>query len=143
MSTSSAPARILIVDDDDEVLELVRVLLGGAGHQILIACDGRTALRGMFNRRPDLVVLKLDLPVVDGWRVLESIRHLSDVPVIALSSSASELDRARALKAGADDWLPSPCSGETLMERIEALLPEPPAHGEDDGIVVVDFLHRR
>lgn len=137
--------RILIADDNDEVLELVRVLLGRAGHQVLIACDGRTALRGLFTRRPDLMVVNLDIPILDGWRVLESVRHLSDLPVIVLSSSDNEFDHARALRAGADDWVHTPCSGELLLERIEAALaivadPEPEI---DDGITVVDLLQRR
>ncbi len=143
-----APAsrkRILIADDDDEVLELVRVLLGGAGHQVLIACDGRTALRGLFTRRPDLMVVNLDIPVLDGWRVLESVRHLSDLPVIVLSSSDNEFDRARALRAGADDWIHTPCSGEYLLERIDYALDlsAEPELEIDDGLTVVDFLHHR
>lgn len=137
--------RILIADDDDEVLELVRVLLGRAGYQVLIACDGRTALRGLFTRRPDLMVVNLDIPLLDGWRVLESVRHLSDLPVIVLSSSDNEFDRARALRAGADDWVHTPCSGEMLLERIENLLvtvadDEPDI---DDGLTVVDMLQHR
>ena len=71
--------RILIADDDDEVLELVRVLLGRAGHQVLIACDGRTALRRTVHAPPRSDGLNLDIPVLDGWRVLESVRHLSDL----------------------------------------------------------------
>ncbi len=137
--------RILIADDDDEVLELVRVLLGRAGHQVLIACDGRTALRGLFTRRHDLMVVNLDIPVLDGWRVLESVRHLSDLPVIVLSSSDNEFDRARALRAGADDWIHTPCNGEFLLERIDYALdisaePEPDVA---DGLTVVDFLQHR
>lgn len=137
--------RILIADDDDEALELVRVLLGRAGHQVLIACDGRTALRGLFTRRPDLMIVNLDIPVLDGWRVLESVRHLSDLPVIVLSASDNEFDRARALRAGADDWIHIPCGGELLLERIEAALAliEEPEHDADDGLTVVDFLQRR
>lgn len=137
--------RILIADDDDEVLELVRVLLGGAGHQVLIACDGRTALRGLFTRRPDLMIVNLDIPVLDGWRVLESVRHLSDLPVIVLSASDNEFDRARALRAGADDWIHTPCGGELLLERIEYALDisAEPDLDADDGLTVVDFLQHR
>ena len=139
------PTRILIADDDDEVLELVRVLLGRAGYQVLIACDGRTALRGLFTRRPDLMVVNLDIPVLDGWRVLESVRHLSDLPVIVMSASDNEFDRARAMRAGADDWLHKPCNGEVLLEHIEAameLVADPEAD-IDDGLTVVDLLQRR
>jgi DNA-binding response OmpR family regulator len=138
--------RILIADDDDEVLELVRVLLGRAGYQVLIATDGRTALRGLFTRRPDLMVLNLDIPVLDGWQVLESVRHLSDLPVIALSASDNEFQRARALRAGADDWIRSPCSGEELLERIEAALALVAHENDDDvddGLTVVDLLQHR
>ena len=145
MSAKRSP-RILIANDNEEVLELVRVLLGRAGYEMFIACDGRTALRGMFTRRPDLVVLDLDIPVLDGWKVLESIRHLSDVPVIVLGDDQSELDRVRALRGGADEWLAKPCHGETLLERIDAQLAKAvdrDADDEDDGITVVDLLPRR
>lgn len=144
MPSKTSP-RILIANDNDEILELVRVLLGRAGYEMLIACDGRTALRGMFSRRPDLVVLDLDIPVLDGWKVLESIRHLSDVPVIVLGDNQSELDRVRALRSGADEWLAKPCSGEALLERIDVQLAKAAERDvdEDDGLTVVDLLPRR
>ncbi|MFF2193922.1 response regulator transcription factor [Streptomyces sp. NPDC058157] len=114
--------RILLVEDDADLATALRALLGRAGHEVLHAPDGREALRRLFADRPDLMVLDIGLPELDGWQVLERTRDLTDLPVLLLTARGAEADRVRGLRAGADDYLPKPFGQEELLARIEALL---------------------
>ena len=93
-----AGARILVVDDDDDIRGLVRALLERAGHEVTDAPDGRTGLRELFANSPDLVILDVAMPGLDGWETLERIREVSDVPVLMLTARDAELERVRGLK---------------------------------------------
>jgi DNA-binding response OmpR family regulator len=95
--------RILVVEDDEGSRIAVSRLLERAGLEVLETCDGSEGLRTLYSERPDLVLLDVTLPKLDGWQVLERIRELSDVPVLMLTAHASEMEKVRGLKAGADD----------------------------------------
>src|SRR5687768_12048774 len=97
----SMDGTVLVVEDAPEVREVVRVLLERAGLQVAEAGDGRVALRLLFERRPDAVVLDVGLPELDGWTVLERIREVSSVPVLMLTAEDTEFDKVRALRGGA------------------------------------------
>jgi DNA-binding response OmpR family regulator len=138
---------VLVVDDEVDVRQLVRVLLERAGFDISEAGSGREALRRLHQVRPDLVVLDVTMPDLDGWQTLERIRDLSDVPVLMLTARAAELDKVRGLKAGADDYVTKPFGRQELLARVEALLRRasgPPEVREaySDGALHIDFASR-
>ncbi|MFB6931060.1 response regulator transcription factor, partial [Streptomyces noursei] len=114
--------RILVVEDDADVAMALRTLLTRAGYEVLAAADGRAGLRRLFADDPDLMVLDVGLPGLDGWQVLERTRDLTDLPVLLLTAHGAESDRVRGLRAGADDYLPKPFGNDELLARIEALL---------------------
>jgi DNA-binding response OmpR family regulator len=114
--------RILVVDDDPDIRGLVRELLDRRGFAVTEAKDGQEALRVFFDQRPDLVVLDVAMPGLDGWKTLERIRELSDVPVVMLTAKTTELEKTRGLRAGADDYVTKPFGRQELLARIEALL---------------------
>jgi DNA-binding response OmpR family regulator len=114
--------RLLVVDDDDDIRTLVATLLERTGATVRQAPNGREALREFHAWRPDLVVLDVNMPELDGWAVLERIRDMSDVPVLMLTARGEELERVRGLQAGADDYLVKPFGKQELVARVQALL---------------------
>src|SRR5437764_345569 len=88
-------AKVLVVDDDEDIRSLLRVLLERAGAVVFEAPDGRDGLREFHARRPDLVILDVSMPEIDGWQMLDRIRDMSDVPVLMLTARADELERVR------------------------------------------------
>ncbi len=144
----STPARILVVEDDADIWRSLELLLRRAGYAPLWAADGHDGLRRFGADRPDLVVLDLSLPGLDGWAVLERMRHVSSVPVMLLTARGLETDKVRGLLGGADDYLTKPFSNEELVARVAALLRRSPpvptgakADVYDDGRVRVDFAN--
>jgi DNA-binding response OmpR family regulator len=140
-------ARVLVVDDDDDIRMLVRELLQRAGFEVLEEANGRAALRVFHASRPDLVVLDVAMPELSGWETLERIRELSDVPVLMLTAKDAEADRVRGLRSGADDYVTKPFARDELLARVEALLRragprEEPASSYADGLLAVDFAQR-
>ncbi len=116
------PARVLVIDDDADIRALVAELLGRAGLSVDQAEDGRSGLRALHKTLPDLVVLDVSMPDLDGWQTLERIRDLSEVPVLMLTARGGELERVRGLKAGADDYVVKPFGRQELVARVQALL---------------------
>jgi DNA-binding response OmpR family regulator len=110
-------ATVLVVDDDGDIRRLVTTLLEKEGATVYEAGDGRTALREFHARNPDLVVLDVTMPELDGWEVLERIRDLADVPVLMLTAQGQETDRVRGLQAGADDYVVKPFGRQELVAR--------------------------
>jgi DNA-binding response OmpR family regulator len=142
------PARVLVVEDDDDIRELVSLLLLRAGHDVISASDGREGLRQAYALRPDLVLLDIAMPELTGWETLDRIRDLSDVPVIMFTAAASESEKVRALRGGADDYVTKPFGRQELLARIEVLLRRTAGRQEapevlDDGFVHIDFAGRR
>src|SRR5438034_2532429 len=139
--------RVLVVDDEADIRELVRELLGRAGYDVVEAPNGSEALRAFYSQQPDLVILDVQMPVLDGWETLTRIREVSDVPVIMLTARAEELDKVRGLRAGADDYVTKPFGRQELLARVEAHLrrgrdrQEAPQH-YGDAFVEVDFAQR-
>src|SRR3954447_6500839 len=115
-------ARILVVDDDADVRGLVRELLERAGASVREAADGREALRVLYDVRPEVIVLDVTMPQLDGWQTLERIRDLTAVPVLMLTARDTELEKVRGLKEGADDYVTKPFGRQELLARVEALL---------------------
>ena len=113
-------ARVLVVDDDETIRAVVRRLIEFAGASVTEAETGEDGLRALYVERPDIVVLDIDLPGLDGWQVLERIRQLTDVPVVMLSGHADELEKVRALQAGADDYVTKPFGPQELLARVQA-----------------------
>lgn len=114
---------VLVVDDEPDILLLHRLNLEAAGHRVVLAADGVTALERISEERPDAVVLDVMMPVLDGWGVLDRLRATSSPPpvlVVSAKSSASDIQRARDL--GAADYLTKPYDPDELLRRIAALL---------------------
>lgn len=117
--------RILVVDDEKTLVELVRSYLEREQYEVLTAEDGRTALDLTRTTQPDLVVLDVMLPVLDGIEVCRQLRQFSDAYVIMLTARAEEIDKLLGLTVGADDYLTKPFSPRELVARIKALLRRP------------------
>ncbi len=117
--------RVLIVDDEASMVELLRVYLEREGMEVLAAGDGPTALDLVRDRAPDVIVLDVMLPGLDGFEVLRRARTFSDAYVIMLTARAEEIDRVVGLSIGADDYLVKPFSLRELVARIQALLRRP------------------
>jgi len=139
---------ILVVDDDEDIRALVGELLERAGHGVIKAPDGESALKLFYSRKPDLVVLDVSMPGLDGWEVLNRIRELSDVPVLMLTARAEELEKVRGLRAGADDYVTKPFGRQELLARVDATLrrgrsaPQAQETYADD-FLTVDFAQRK
>ncbi|HEY3462126.1 MAG TPA: response regulator transcription factor [Gaiellaceae bacterium] len=118
-------SRILVIDDDDDIRGLLRALLERAGHQVFDAPDGRAGLRELYAGSPDLVILDVAMPGLDGWATLERIREVTDVPVLMLTARDAELERVRGLMAGADDYVVKPFGRQELAARVDVLLRRP------------------
>jgi DNA-binding response OmpR family regulator len=147
---SATPARVLVVDDDDDIRNLVRTLLERTGADVHAAANGRDGVREFHAWRPDLVILDINMPELDGWSVLERIRDMSDVPVLMLTARGDELERVRGLQAGADDYVVKPFGRQELVARVQALLrrasravTESEAETYADAYLTVDWSQAR
>lgn len=139
--------RVLVIEDDQDISLGIRTVLTRQGLEVASSADGRQGLRAFHVDRPDLVVLDIGLPSMDGWAVLERIRDLSDVPVLILTAHGNEGDKVRGLHGGADDYLTKPFGNRELAARVEALLrrpraQQPPADVYDDGHLRVSLDQR-
>lgn len=126
--------RILVVDDDVELVGLLQFALVNAGYEVMTAFDGEQALAQFIAQAPDLVVLDVNLPRLNGFDVLAALRRDSEVPVMMLTVRAAEEDEVRGLDLGADDYLRKPFSPRALLARVRALLRR---GGEGEGEVPV------
>jgi DNA-binding response OmpR family regulator len=128
MTTTLSPeqvagtTRVLIIEDDPSIAEAVRRVVTEQNGSGVVVSDGRNGLRNFFEERPDLVVLDIGLPGMDGWEVLERIRDLSEVPVLILTAHDVEQEKVRGLTSGTDDFLTKPFGVQELGTRIQALL---------------------
>jgi DNA-binding response OmpR family regulator len=113
---------ILVVDDEPQIAEIARDYLRLAGFEVIVANDGVRALEAARGRRPDLVVLDLGLPGLDGLDVTRALRKESDVPIIMLTARVAEDDRLHGLEIGADDYITKPFSPRELVARVRAVL---------------------
>ena len=113
---------ILVVDDEPKIVQLARDYLEHAGFSVVTAGDGASALHAVRARNPDLVVLDLGLPVVDGLEVMRSIRTAGSTPIVVLTARDTELDKLLGLELGADDYVTKPFSPRELVARVRAVL---------------------
>lgn len=132
--------RILVVDDEPAILELVSFNLKKDGYEVVTAADGKSALEMFMKEKPDLVVLDLMIPEPDGYEVCKRIRAQSAVPVIMLTARGEEQDRIRGLDLGADDYVVKPFSPRELLARVRAVLRRSPVMQEDDRLVAGDLV---
>ena len=139
-------ATVLVVDDEPHVVRLVKANLEPSGYKILTATDGEQALRAVQNESPDLVILDIMLPKMDGYEVCRRIREFSPVPVIMLTARSAELDLVHGFDVGADDYLTKPFAANELLVRVRAVLrrskwPEEVLahHGFKAGPIDIDF----
>jgi two-component system alkaline phosphatase synthesis response regulator PhoP len=139
-----AGKRVLVVDDDVKTVELVKLYLNRDGYRVLTAYDGVDALRLARERHPDLIVLDLMLPGIDGLQVCQTLREESDVPIIMLTAKTTDEEKLAGLDLGADDYVTKPFSPRELAARVRAVLRRLPGergpveikHGE----LTVNFL---
>jgi len=131
-------ALVLVVDDADELRAVIRRLLERAGHEVAEASDGRECLRVLYDLKPDLVLLDVSMPGMDGWQALERIRELTWVPILMVTSREAPPERVRGLRSGADDYIVKPFEPDELLARIDTALrhatggePQPPAPPRD------------
>ena len=116
------PPLILVVDDEPRVARLARDYLEKNGFRVLTAADGQTALTTARREKPDLIILDLMLPQIDGREVCRILRRESDVPIIMLTALSEEIDQVTGLEIGADDYITKPFSVRALVARVRALL---------------------
>jgi two-component system alkaline phosphatase synthesis response regulator PhoP len=141
-----AGKRVLVVDDDAKTVELVKLYLNRDGYKVLTAYDGTEALRLAREGHPDLIVLDLMLPGIDGLAVCRTLRNESDVPIIMLTAKTTDQDRLIGLDLGADDYVTKPFSPRELAARVRAILRRLPGERGPDkikcGQLTVNFLRR-
>lgn len=128
--------KILIADDDPQILRALRVTLGARGYEIVTAADGREALNAAIEQHPDLIMLDLGMPHFDGIDVIEGVRGWSEVPILVVSGRTGAADKVDALDAGADDYVTKPFSIDELLARIRALTRRKPTAADEP---VVEF----
>ena len=145
----AANTTILIVDDEAQIRKFLRISLTAKGYKVLEAANGRDGLAQAALGQPDLLVLDLGLPDLDGQEVLKELREWSSIPVLVLSVRASEDDKVRALDAGANDYVTKPFGIQEFLARVRVLLREAGGSETSDAAVVVtgtlniDFAYRR
>ena len=143
--TAAVNVRVLVIEDDPDIALGVKTVLGRSGYAVTTAAEGREGLRVFHSQRPDIVILDVGLPEMDGWTVLERIRELSEVPVLMLTSRGQEADKVRGLRGGADDYLTKPFGNAEFVARVQVLLRRQRAAAPlpdvfDDGRVQVNFV---
>ncbi len=141
---------ILIVDDEKTLVKALTFNLEKEGFQVESAYDGEEALQKIFSLKPDVVVLDLMLPEVDGFEVCRRVRKKLDVPIIMLTARSEDIDKVLGLELGADDYLTKPFNSRELVARIKAILRRSTAHEEDSkkkqiqiGKLQIDLLQHR
>jgi len=114
--------KILVVDDDYNICELIRLYIEKEGYDVVLAHDGNKALDVFKAEAPSLVVLDIMLPGIDGWQVCREIRRISNIPIIMLTAKGETFDKVLGLELGADDYMVKPFEAKELIARIKAVL---------------------
>ncbi|ROQ36509.1 two-component system KDP operon response regulator KdpE [Frondihabitans sp. PhB188] len=113
--------KILVADDDPQIVRALRITLGAAGYEVVTAADGAAALAQAISQHPDVVMLDLGMPHLDGVQVVQALRGWSQVPILVVSGRTGAADKVDALDAGADDYVTKPFAMDELLARIRAL----------------------
>jgi len=144
--------KVLLVDDEPAFVSLVERVLTQQGYEVLKASNGQESLKVLFNHRPDVVLLDVVMPRMDGWQTCSRIREVADVPIIIITGQQkAEADIVRGLNSGADDYLIKPVGNKELVARVQALLrrAQPPALLDTrkatyaDDFLTVDIANRK
>jgi two-component system, OmpR family, KDP operon response regulator KdpE len=133
-------ARILVIDDEPQIRKFLRISLGANGYEVIEAENGQQGIDAAQRGKPDLVILDLGLPDIDGQDVISAVRKASAVPIIVLSVRAQEMDKVEALDRGADDYVPKPFGIGELMARVRAAL-RPARSGTSSDVIDIGDLH--
>ena len=141
---------ILVVDDEPRIIEAVSMNLELEGYQVSAARNGYEALQKLTEDLPDLIILDVMMPEIDGFETLGKIREVSTVPVIMLTVKGEEIDKVKGLDLGADDYVTKPFSPKELVSRVKAVLrrvemptPAPKTEIRVDDSLSIDFSHRK
>ena len=126
-----ANEKVLVVDDDLNICELLRLYLEKEQFRVFVAHDGQTALEVFKNNNPDIVLLDIMLPVLDGWQVCREIRKISNKPIIMLTAKGETFDKVLGLELGADDYIVKPFDTKEVVARIKAVLRRTSASSEE------------
>ncbi|GAB3609476.1 response regulator [Humibacter ginsengiterrae] len=139
--------KIVVADDDRQILGALRIILSARGYDVTIAADGKQALDRVIDDHPELVILDLGMPGLDGLAVIEAIRGWSTVPILVISGRTDSAEKVEALDRGADDYVTKPFATDELLARIRALVRRMPAADEQPRVefadVLVDLAGRR
>ncbi len=122
MTNGATPKKILLIEDDVGLAEFVQYQIRRQGYQVLIAHRGEEGLRRAYEWQPDLILLDIMMPEMDGWTVCQRLREMSNVPIIFTTALGAERDVVRGLELGADDYLVKPFGPKELLARIQAVL---------------------
>jgi two-component system KDP operon response regulator KdpE len=142
------PEKILVIDDDETTVQLISILLERRNYEVIKAFRAEDGLRKAYRSHPDLVLLDVMMPDMDGWEVCRRLRELSDVPIVFLTARSEIRDVVRGLEMGADDYIVKPYDNDELIARVRAHLrrsPTPAVSEElvfDGGQFRVNFLNR-
>ena len=117
-----ASERILVVDDDNNICELLRLYLEKEGYDVILAHNGGEAVKMFQELSPDLMILDIMLPVLDGWQVCREVRKFSDKPIIMLTAKGETFDKVLGFELGADDYVVKPFEAKEVMARVKAVL---------------------
>jgi two-component system, OmpR family, alkaline phosphatase synthesis response regulator PhoP len=128
--------KILLIDDDQALLQLLGEFLKDDSFEVLSALNGSNGLRLAYEQRPDLILLDVMLPGMDGWEVCARLREMSDVPIIMLTAKTTENDKLRGFRLGVDDYVTKPFSFAELVARIQAVLSRAKASGSETGYLI-------
>ena len=123
---------VLIVDDEPHIVISLEFLMKREGYRVAVACDGEEGLAAIRQGRPDLVILDVMMPKMDGWQVCREIRQNSKVPIIMLTAKSEERDELLGFDLGVDEYISKPFSPKILVARVEAILRRSGKTGEDD-----------
>ncbi|ANN19304.1 DNA-binding response regulator [Amycolatopsis orientalis] len=138
MSAETASATVLVVDDEPQIVRALRINLSARGYKVITAHDGTAALKAVAETKPDVVVLDLGLPDLDGTEVIAGLRGWTTVPIIVLSARGDSADKVQALDAGADDYVTKPFGMDELLARLRAAVRRSATSGVDGADAVVD-----
>lgn len=131
--------KILVVDDDSNICELLRLYLEKEGYAVKIVNDGVSAVNAFKQESPDLMILDIMLPKLDGWQVCREIRKFSDKPIIMLTAKGETFDKVLGLELGADDYMTKPFDTKEMVARIKAVLRRTGAAATADAVKEVNF----
>jgi DNA-binding response OmpR family regulator len=141
---------IVVIDDERALRAILRAVLERDGHAVVEAADGREGLRAVHETAPDVVLLDITMPELDGWKTLQRLRDFTDTPVMMLTARASEAEKVRALRGGADDYMTKPFGNAELLARVALLASRPRAKADGDmppprthGALEVDPVRRQ